>query len=208
MESLEELIFTLFIIGASILAVLVQKAATKRTREKMRRGEELRRQAPDMRPQIPHQYGHPQRQAPPPRASTQEEQRRQPTGRYQEAAAPGISRPYPYGPAPGGSRLPARNGPRVPGEDARARHAAERYNEAAMPEASLETPPLRGIRPVGEPLREEEWLTTLGAEKPQEEIAAVKRAPGLARLLKRNITHAIIMGEIFGPPLAERPPRW
>jgi hypothetical protein len=80
-----------------------------------------------------------------------------------------------------------------------------------MPETSLETPPLRGIRPVGEPLREEEWpslVTTLEAEKPQEEIAAVERAPGLARFLKRNITHAIIMGEIFGLPLADRPPRW
>ena len=102
-------------------------------------------------------------------------------------------------------------------EEAYAQQAGERYAEAVIPEISRETGPMPGsaILP-SEPVWVEEStpaVTSLdaelaakwGAEAPSRQI---QTGPTFARFIKSDAKTAIVMNEILGPPLAEKPPRW
>ena len=105
---------------------------------------------------------------------------------------------------------------RMTQEEAYAQQAGERYAEAVIPEISRETGPMPGpARLPSEPVWVEEAtpaITNLnaelaakwGAEAPSRQI---QTGPTFARFIKSDAKTAIVMNEILGPPLAEKPPR-
>ncbi len=136
----------------------------------------------------------------------EEEMRRQRQMEQQQAGTPPAHRPQqqqaPY---------------RMTQDEAYAQQAQERYAEAVIPEISRETGPMPGLaRLPSEPVWVEEAapaVTSLnaelaakwGAEAPSRQI---QTGPTFARFIKSDAKTAIVMNEILGPPLAEKPPRW
>ena len=102
-------------------------------------------------------------------------------------------------------------------EEASARQAQERYAEAVIPEISRETGSMPGsARLPSEPVWVEEStpaVTSLDAELAAkwgaEEAPSrqIQTGPTFARFIKSDAKTAIVMNEILGPPLAEKPPR-
>ncbi len=106
---------------------------------------------------------------------------------------------------------------RMTQEEASARQAQEHYAEAVIPEISRETGPMPGLaaRLPSEPVWVEEAtpaITNLNAELaakwgPEAPSRQIQTGPTFARFIKSDAKTAIVMNEILGPPLAEKPPR-
>ena len=102
-------------------------------------------------------------------------------------------------------------------EEASTRQAREHYAEAVIPEISRETTgPMPGLaRLPSEPVWVEEdtpAVTSLNAELaakwgPEAPSQQIQTGPTFARFIKSDAKTAIVMNEILGPPLAEKPPR-